>query len=385
MFRILTVLLMVALPAFGSIWYCETDGTGTGASWASSGTLTHIQHNVASGDEVWLASGVYENNSGVVLVMQPGVSYYGGFANTETLRTQRNWFLNQTVIDGSGKHGCVIGSDGGTLDGFWLTGGKATLGGGMYNRNISVDVSNCAIAQNRAMAAGGGMYNRNATVDLDSVLFYDNRADGPGGGLFNYEGDVSLINIGFAANRGTDGGGLYNYYSASDIINCTFRYNTAAHGGAMANVGCNPVIRNSILWDDYSEVEIYESSGAADVGYSCIENGDYSNIDVIITDPEFLGILSLTVGSPCVDAASATYAPADDAKGTARPQGAADDMGMFENTSTEGEVEEGEEPTGACCVGLTCYEGVTEANCESVIGSYQGDDTTCTGTMCGPD
>ena len=54
------------------------------------------------------------------------------------------------------------------------------------------------------------------------------------------------------------------------------------------------------------------------------------------TDPLFVGggDYHIQSGSPVIDQASATYAPAEDIDGDARPQGAGDDMGADENTGS---------------------------------------------------
>jgi len=68
-----------------------------------------------------------------------------------------------SIING-GASGSVVTANGvdsaAKLDGFTITNGKATYGGGMYNSNSSPTVSNCTFSENSA-DYGGGMHNAN--------------------------------------------------------------------------------------------------------------------------------------------------------------------------------------------------------------------------------
>src|SRR5262249_27154355 len=145
--------------------------------------------------------------------LTPGVALYGGFAATETLRSQRNWLANPTVLsgdiggdDGVDAHGVitdinklhgtnslhVVVADGTStpitsttrLDGFTITGGNAVggNGGGMLCNGL------------------GGICNPH----IEHVTFSGNMAD-YGGALFN-DGSISgqssptLTNVAFLNN-----------------------------------------------------------------------------------------------------------------------------------------------------------------------------------------
>jgi hypothetical protein len=53
-----------------------------------------------SGDEIWVAVGVYQES----ILVKDGVSLYGGFAGNETERDQRDWKKNETVLEGTGRN-----------------------------------------------------------------------------------------------------------------------------------------------------------------------------------------------------------------------------------------------------------------------------------------
>ena len=67
------------------------------------------------------------------ITMADGVAVYGGFAGGETLRGQRNWQTNETILDGSvqGDPGTVVTAPTGVtytarIDGFTIRNGEGS-------------------------------------------------------------------------------------------------------------------------------------------------------------------------------------------------------------------------------------------------------------------
>jgi len=138
---------------------------------------------------------------------------------------------------------------------------------------------------------------------------------------------------------------MINVYSSSPIIsNATFSGNVAAYGGGIANYSAsNPVISNSIMWNDIgtsgSEEEIFNPVTGAPcnpiVTYSDIDQVGYDGINGNISnDPLFIGDYYLShiatgqaFDSPAIDWGN----PASLLFGTTRTDGVADsgvlDMG----------------------------------------------------------
>ncbi|MFN8465856.1 MAG: hypothetical protein U0X20_09910 [Caldilineaceae bacterium] len=90
----------------------DASGANTGASWADAYTDLQSalkQAGVGEGTEVWVAQGVY--TPGITYTatfsIPAGVAIYGGFAATETERTQRDWVANVTVLSGDIDHNDV--------------------------------------------------------------------------------------------------------------------------------------------------------------------------------------------------------------------------------------------------------------------------------------
>jgi hypothetical protein len=174
-FAILSGLLLTNMfDAGAAVRYVKTTaaGTGDGSSWANaSGDLQKTVNASVSGDEIWVAAGVYKPRYSAdgynavtdaypdttggrknAFVLKDGVKIYGGFpadANDtgHTSLADRDWNTNKTVLSGDVENNdtcdangistaingdnvshVVIGvglSANTVLDGFTITGGNA--------------------------------------------------------------------------------------------------------------------------------------------------------------------------------------------------------------------------------------------------------------------
>ncbi len=267
-----------------------------GLTWTSA--YTNLQDALAeaiAGDEIWVAAGVYypdegggqtNNNRGAFFRLKNGVEIYGGFAATETQRSQRQPRANVTVLSGdidgddiTDSNGVVTTTDNITgsnayhviwnigvgrtavLDGFTITAGYADAagascpgdcGGGMYNSRSNPEMSQVSFSGNFARLGGGGMLNNNSSnPKMSQVSFSGNSATDSGGGMFNSVSNPEMSQVSFSGNRANNnGGGMYNESgSHPEMSQVSFSGNSAAlHGGGMFNTGSSPHIVNSIFW-----------------------------------------------------------------------------------------------------------------------------------------
>jgi formylglycine-generating enzyme required for sulfatase activity len=259
-----------------NIYRVSKSGDGTdGLNWSTA--YTDVQDAliaVISGDEIWVATGVYTPGAAVNATFQlvNGVGIYGGFAATETLRTQRDWAGNVTVlsgdiggddttdasgvvtdttnISGGNSYHVVTGSGNAVLDGFTITAGQANgdpnndRGGGIINFSSSPTLSHVTFSGNTAKW-GGGMYNYSNSPNLTQVTFSSNSADN-GGGMYNSNCSPILTEVTFSGNTTAgNGGGMNNYVSSPVLTNVIFNGNSADGGGGMYNIaGSNPTLTN---------------------------------------------------------------------------------------------------------------------------------------------
>lgn len=262
--------------------YVNDDAPGpthNGLSWTTA--YTNVQDALSaagSGDEIWVAAGVYYPDEGIgqtdndrnsTFQLVNGVALYGGFAGTENALGQRNWTANITVlsgdidqndtseasgvitdtdnISGSNAYNVIRGNsvDATTiLDGFIVTGGQADgpttdlgRGGGLYGKNNNRPIVQNVIFSGNWADDGGGMYNSSTSnPTMQNVTFTGNAAQ-YGGGMYNdffILSGPTLINITFTGNRAnSDGGGMYNNSGGSfpSMTNVIFSGNTAMMGG----------------------------------------------------------------------------------------------------------------------------------------------------------
>ena len=247
----------------------------------------------SSGDKVVVAPGSYIKT----------VNFDG---KAITLRSSRN-DPEDTIIDANGSGSVVTCESGETaatiLQGFTLTGGDSTYGGGMFNLNSSPTVTNC--------------------------IFYGNTAS-YGGGMYASGSDLTITNCTFSGNTAGSGGGVRISDCSPTVTSCTFSTNRAENsdGGGVYNIWGNPTITNCILWGNSSTSsfgsQLYqEPVSVITVTYSCVQGGrtGEGNID---SAPLFVDAngpdddlvtwqdnnLRLTAESPCIDVGNNAAIPA---------------------------------------------------------------------------
>ena len=294
-----------------TIWHVDGGAPlgGDGLSWTTA--FSHPRDlefdvvAVAVGDEIWVKEGTYTPKAGsdAVVWIFLGVAFYGGFTGSETERSERDWVLHPTILDGQGSADHVVlalvGTRGAVLDGFVVTGGNADgsgVGGGIWaeNHGSHIVISNCIIRDNVAGSDGGGVCVLGGSASLENCVITGNIAGSAGGGLFTKR-DIS-------------------------VLNCTFTGNTANVGAGIGDRWTFPTVTvtNSILWGNTGG-EIAVSN--AIVTYSDVEGG-YAGTGNIDVDPLFVNTAGadfrLSAGSPCIDAADGDAALSVDLDGNLR-------------------------------------------------------------------
>ena len=274
--------------AAGTDIYVDASATGTGNGLSWSDAFTTLQDALAdatSGDEIWVAVGVYypdegggmiDNDPTMSFTLLNGVEIYGGFVGTETIRSQRDWVNSVTVLSGdiakddttdsnkvvtnvaniigsNAYHVLVgLGSDSSAvLDGFRVTAGQANgsfphyVGAGMWNEGLSSPTLRNTVFIGNVAQSGGGMYNWSSNPTLTNVTFTNNVADQGGGLANNFNSSPTLTGVSFTGNvANQDGGGLFNRSNCNPILsNVTFTANTAVDGGGIYDdTGSSPTI-----------------------------------------------------------------------------------------------------------------------------------------------
>ena len=303
---VFSCLLAFTSFAEGAVFYVTESGAGAkdGSRWEDAYGEAEFSQNLngsSVGDEFWVAAGRYRpsttGDKTWYFVLDPGVSLYGGFAGTETSRSQRNWRTNVTVLTGDLDFNDIVDArgvtrkasdinaagsgnsirvlyaygQGGVLDGFTVTAGNALNdeGGGMMDVQSSVTVRNCTFAGNFSSQSGGGLYSRNSFSTLENCVFSGNEADS-GGGMYTddsasvadgcifteneavYGGGMAAVNshvpevknCTFSKNTASDRGGGIQTKNSAVVSACTFTENSAVDGGGMFCTGFAPKVTN---------------------------------------------------------------------------------------------------------------------------------------------
>jgi predicted outer membrane repeat protein len=292
-----------------TIRYVKHDATGAnnGTSWANAYTDLQTALNAATvGNEIWVAAGTYKPTqmpTGTTdtdprlqtFYLNKNIKVYGGFAGTETARSQRDYVLNVTTLSGDiGTVGMAgdncyhvfITKDlttSAVIDGFTIKDGNSSSstastltygstvfnhfeGGGMNHNNSSPTLANLYFTDNSVSnsifttlpASGGGMYSSGSPL-LTNVTFHNNYAAVYGGGMYS-SGSPVLTNVTFTNNSAAQmggnsgGGGIYCGGGSPTFINVSFSNNSAGngYGGAMYNSYTTPTLTNVSFTNNFS-------------------------------------------------------------------------------------------------------------------------------------
>lgn len=313
MLIVVLVVTLAPMPAARAATVIRVTPTGTtsgacGGTWGTACDLQYALTDVAvSGDEIWVQAGTYKpttgNDRNATFQLKNGVALYGGFAGTETERSQRNWINHITTL--SGEIGAAGNSDNvyhvvstdtvdaaTVLDGFTVTGGNANdpeteeaWGGGMYNYYGNPTIQNTIFRDNTALEKGGGMLNTHSSPTLFRVSFSSNASAEDGGGMSNMgESAPTLTNVTFSGNSAAgNGGAMLNDQCSPILTNVTFDNNSAigGNGGALYNDLISiPVLTN---------VTFYNNTASMDEGYNGGYGGAVYNY-VTVTPPSWTNV-----------------------------------------------------------------------------------------------
>jgi predicted outer membrane repeat protein len=172
----------------------------------------------------------------------------------------------QCVVDCEGtadtpRRGFRFYSDEGAsavLQGFKISNGNASQGGGIYCQGTSPTFKNLILSGNKA-GAGGGIFCERSSPMIDNCVFLDNLALQEGGGIlsgigFGDNAAPTIRNCTFANNSATSGGAIQCSYTYPEITACTFRENSALSGGGLACYFATPTVTDCLFQANSAEV-----------------------------------------------------------------------------------------------------------------------------------
>ncbi len=355
--------VLLSSVALADIIYVDIDATGNGDGTTWADAFTDVQAALAasgSGDEIWVAAGTYKPTATadrtIAFEMNNGVGIYGGFAGTETQRSQRNPTAHVTILSGDigtpadasdNSYHVVIAGAGvtlsGVLDGFTVTGGQANAsapderGGGVWINGGSPTLNGLVVSSNFA-TGGGGMRVSSGSAAMTNCSFFSNTAasGGTGGGLqvdggasascrncaFRFNsvsgavvgsggisaaGTLTLVNTIVAQNSPN---GIHFSGDNHTLENCTIASNTA-YGIGLFGSNSNGMT-NTIVWGNGTDGIFNDGSSSVSASYCDTQSGVLPGTGNISANPLFLappGDLRPGPGSLAVDAGNNAAVP----------------------------------------------------------------------------
>jgi hypothetical protein len=283
--------------------------------------ITDANNNGTGSDDIVFASGLsgtIEVGSTSTFGLYPETAMNIQGENRITLHGSPN--VDYVVWTGSG-YGASPG-DPVTLSGLTITGGNATgkhsalysAGGGIFNEDLNLTVSNAVITGNHADSDGAGIYVHYGALQVDSSTISGNTAGSAGGGIYFHQTDapsvirnstitgnstqgdfddgggvyindddptqsIRIENTTITGNTvGDHGGGIYDFsgpgQSSLTIESSTITGNTSGNEGGGIYNDYATTIRNTILADNTSgdNSDISYSADPANVAFSLIEH-----------------------------------------------------------------------------------------------------------------
>lgn len=276
------------------------EGAGDGSSWGDAYIdLQDALAEVASGDAVWVAAGVYApgHERGTSFELVDGVALFGGFGGDEIPGAfdldDRDLARNETVLSGDlgaeRAYHVVVAEGvgpGSIVDGFTISGGNAAgltaslddVGGGLLIVDASPTIRRCNFVDHQAGTKGGAVHIARGSPSFVSCRFLNSattvtQVGRNFGGAVYVEGATfaaslpMFVNCLFRGNRagvglGGEGGAIYvGEFARPHVANCTIVENLA--DGAVGGVFGSAELVNSVLWGNVGGVAV---GNAAQVG-----------------------------------------------------------------------------------------------------------------------
>ena len=214
---------------------------------ADQPTIQDAIDATTNGDTVIVAAETYFEN----------INFSGKLITVKSLTGPEN-----TIIDGNASGSVVSfisGEDNNAkLEGFTVTNGSATYGGGIRIDSSSPTITNCIIRDNVGDYGGGIDCTASASLVIEDCIIADNEYYIGGGGIALTSSSPTITDCEIKGNNIPGsyvafGGGIYANASSPSIENCTIDNNEGYYGGGIyCSYTSTPAITDSIINNNYT-------------------------------------------------------------------------------------------------------------------------------------
>ncbi len=303
----------VLCGAFLFLHVASSGRAGTITVGGESGNdFTEIQpalNAAENGDLCLVQPGEYEIQESLDFLGKAVILRSLGGAEETVIRMARSSIRRSVVTFVNGE------SEEAQLDGFTITGGTGTDGGGILCRNgarptllnlivvensasyggsihcnqSSPTLKNCDLSRNSVICGGAAYCDASSPTFMDCTMagnlgryastVHSKNGSSPllrscrivgnttlyGGGVDSYSSSPTLINCIIAGNTADMGGGMYCSGGFLSLVNCTIVGNRAEEGGAFFGGKESVGLTNCILWNNFPDSYSYSP-----YAYNCI-------------------------------------------------------------------------------------------------------------------
>jgi hypothetical protein len=224
--KLITCLVVCVLSgvAFATTWTVDDDGK------ADFNNIQAAVDAAVDGDEILVMPGTYTGTGAEVVDMLG-----------KEIHLQSSGGAEVTIIDAGNVRRGIVCTNNETsntiIEGFTITNGYNSFGGGMYNSSSSPTLTDCTFTINNAEEGGGMCNDSSSSPTLTNCTFTANTAGNRGGGMYNSHNNSNptLTDCSFTNNNANYGGGMYNHEGSPTLTDCTFTINNAYNGGGIYN------------------------------------------------------------------------------------------------------------------------------------------------------
>jgi pectin methylesterase-like acyl-CoA thioesterase len=268
---------------------------------ADFSTIQAAIDNANNGDTIIVDDGIYTGNGNC------DIDFRGKAITVCSENGPENCIIDCNGTEGKLHTGFIFrsGEDvNAVLDGFTITNGYATDGGGIFcMHHSSPTITNCTISGNKSKGSGGGvccMEGSNPTISNCSVIGNSSERDGGGISCMMSSSSPTITNCTISGNKSKyNGGGVFCMERSNPTIsNCSITGNSSERdgGGIFCMQHSSPTITNCTISGNTSK---YNGSGVF-----CMDYSNPAIIDCTITgnssEREGGGICCMFHSSPTI-------------------------------------------------------------------------------------